>query len=168
MNKTFIINGTGGVGKDTFIDFIEEYLFHNTGYYVSNISSVDGIKEIARFNFGYKGEKTTEWRKSLSDLKDIQTRMCNGPFYFMLEEWRLNNERDSGFSFFHIREPEEIEKFKTETGAKTILIKRNGFKTTGNHADENVEKYEYDYIIENNGSLCEFRDAAENFIKVFC
>ena len=59
MNKQiFIINGSGGVGKDTFVELVSVELndilkkFHT----VINFSSVDKVKEIAR-KIGCSGKK---------------------------------------------------------------------------------------------------------------
>jgi hypothetical protein len=49
--QVFIINGSGGCGKDTFISFVSDIAC------VTNFSSVDKVKEIARI-IGWDGEKT--------------------------------------------------------------------------------------------------------------
>ena len=62
-NKTVIvINGVGGVGKDTLCDIASKY------YKVMNVSSVDPIKDAARI-LGWDGAKEPKDRKFLSDLK---------------------------------------------------------------------------------------------------
>lgn len=65
-----------------------------------------------------------------------------------------------------IREPKEIEKAKKAFGAKTILIKRNNVKIiTSNMADAGVFDYDYDFVIENNGTLDDFYWTVYNFAK---
>lgn len=68
-----------------------------------------------------------------------------------------------------IREPEEIEKAVERYGAKTILIERLLIRTysalASNSADANVYKYEFDYQLQNYGSLDEFKKAVENFAE---
>ena len=60
----FIINGSGGVGKDTFVGLVSTQLndmlkkFHT----VINFSSVDKVKEIAK-EIGWDGKKTEKNRK---------------------------------------------------------------------------------------------------------
>ena len=62
MNKAVIvINGAGGVGKDTICDLAAKH------FKVRNISSVDPIKEIATF-CGWTGVKDDRARKFLHDL----------------------------------------------------------------------------------------------------
>ena len=52
MNKkVIIINGTGGSGKDTFVEFCAEFAR------VTNISSVDPAKAAAKVLVGWEGEK---------------------------------------------------------------------------------------------------------------
>ena len=65
-----IINGCGGVGKDTFVDYCR--IFAN----ITNISSVDKIKEAAKI-LGWNGGKAEEDRKFLSDLKLLSTGYNN-------------------------------------------------------------------------------------------
>ena len=74
MNKKIvIINGSGGVGKDTFVDFCKE--FTN----VRNISSVDKVKEAAKILVNWNGEKDEKSRKLLSDLKRISVEYNDYP-----------------------------------------------------------------------------------------
>jgi transcriptional regulator of NAD metabolism len=73
--------------------------------------------------------------------------------------------------FLHIREPEEIEKAVKkfeEYNAKTILVKRDSVKhITSNMADENVFNYDYDIVINNNGSLEDLRNKVVCFFNDF-
>lgn len=54
MKQIVIINGQGGVGKDTFIE-----LLASSKLKIVNVSSVDGIKELARM-IGWNGAKKRE------------------------------------------------------------------------------------------------------------
>ena len=55
VKPVFIINGSGGSGKDSFCKFCSQYLS------VYNISSVDTIKEVAKI-LGWNGEKDEKSR----------------------------------------------------------------------------------------------------------
>jgi hypothetical protein len=161
--KTFIINGSGGSGKDTFVNAMREYA--STG--IISISSVGEVKEIAKNHFGWNGEKTPKWRKILSDLKDLQTSTNDGPLKYMLA--RSDDAFKFGMDavFFHIREPAEIQKMlQILPAAKTILITRE-WSNLGNHADNNVNNFEYDYVIDNKGTLEEFEIDAGLFYGSF-
>lgn len=157
MNKQiFIINGSGGVGKDTFVSFVAEAIP------TMNFSSVDKVKEIAKI-IGWDGGKTEKDRKFLSDLKLLCTDYNNMPFNSMSEKVSEFSNSNSLVLFLHIREPEEIEKAKISFNAKTILIKRDAVKQiTSNMADGNVYNYNYDIVINNNGGIDELED------KAFC
>lgn len=66
--------------------------------------------------------------------------------------------------------PEEISRAVETFGAETILIRNPGVrKIVSNHADANVERYKYDYIIENDGTLEQLERVAKLFIcDVIC
>lgn len=161
--QVFIINGSGGVGKDTFVELISKVLNHS----VMNFSSVDKVKEIARI-VGWAGGKTEKDRKFLSDLKLLCTDYNNMPFNSMSEKVREFTESNATILFLHIREPDEIEKAKTIFGAKTILIKRDAVKQiTSNMADGNVFNYQYDIVVDNSEDLTCFEKKAVKFVNDF-
>lgn len=169
MNKqVFIINGSGGVGKDTFVNLISNNFLDVECTTVINFSSVDKVKEIAK-KIGWDGKSKTEKdRKLLSDLKLLCTKYNDLPFNSMDEKVYNFNKSDSSMLFLHIREPEEIERAKKSFNAKTILIKRDSIKhITSNIADENVFNYNYDIIINNNGTITELENKAIKFIEDF-
>lgn len=173
LNKQiFIINGSGGVGKDTFVELVSTELndimkrFHT----VINFSSVDKVKCIAK-EIGWNGKKTEKDRKFLSDLKILSSEYCDMPFKSMRET--VNNfilDKNSVFLFLHIREPEEIARAVKEFGANTILIRRNSIEhIISNIADENVFNFNYDFVIDNDGTIGELKDKVKKFInKVIC
>jgi len=49
----------------------------------------------------------------------------------------------------------------------TLLIRRPGGKIYGNHADDEIENYQYDFIVENNSTLDDLAQSAEEFYKIF-
>ena len=167
MYNIFVINGQGGCGKDTFISMVSQII---GGEKVYNISTVDLVKEYAR-KFGWKGTKTNEDRKALSDLKDIMTLWEDIPFKDVvykvqakIDIWKIKNNEE-GFIFIHCREPEEITRLCKELNAKSLLIIRENKELFFNHADDNVYNYKYDYEIDNNGSLNELAQKAILFIR---
>ena len=161
MNKkVFIINGSGGVGKDTFVEFVQKY--SNT----ENVSSVGEVKAFASL-MGWNGEKDEKSRKFLSDLKDILTEYNDRPFKFMEREVNLFlADKHTEFLFLHIREPEEIQRAKEAFNATTILVTRDSVEQVkGNHADERVLQYTYDIYIKNDGSLNILDAVARKFVS---
>lgn len=159
--QVFIINGSGGCGKDTFVSLVSDIV------YTTNFSSVDKVKEIARI-IGWNGGKTEKDRKFLSDLKLLCTDYNDMPLNSMKDKFEEFLKSDSVFLFLHIREPEEIDKAKKAFNAKTILIKRDSIEhITSNMADANVFNYDYDVIVLNDKGINEFRDKAYYMVKDF-
>ena len=166
MNKeVFIINGQNSAGKDTFVAYVASKLQYPS---VINFSSVDKIKDIARI-IGWDGTKTERNRKFLFDLKVLCSEYNDMPFNSMKdivnEFYRFTFYR---MLFLHIREPEEIERAKNEFNAKTILVVRDSVEqVTSNIADKNVFNYDYDIIIDNNGTLKDLSNKATDFVNDF-
>lgn len=158
--KIVIINGSGGVGKDTFVEYCSEF----TG--VKNISSVDKVKEAAKILVGWSGEKDEKTRKFLSDLKQLSVDYNDYPLIYIKNQEKDFRENDTqSVMFVHIREISEIEKVKNAINAKTLLITSNRVeKIETNKSDANVDKFQYDYYIENNGTLDELREKARKFV----
>lgn len=163
--QVFIINGSGGCGKDTFVQFVANEIskLSNNKLIVGNYSSVDKVKEIARI-IGWTEGKTEKDRKFLSDLKLLCAKYNDMPFKCMTNRYntfKINNEI---ILFLHIREPEEIERAVKAFKAKTILIKRPDVAhITTNMADKNVFNYQYNYTINNDGNLGKFKNMAKLF-----
>jgi hypothetical protein len=146
-----IVNGQGGVGKDTICNVVSQAIPCKI------VSSIDAIKRIAREG-GWNGEKTDSARKFLSDLKLVFSTYNNLPFVDMMGEVRQFLEDDSRILFVHIREPGEIDKFKKSANklcpCVTLLITRPQVERSfGNMADDNVNNYLYDFIFSNNEDL---------------
>lgn len=136
-----IINGIGGVGKDTLIGLT------NYVYNVCNVSSIDPIKKAAEF-LGYQGDKSLKSRKILSAMKDIIVEYNDYPTKYLIKKYEEFLFSTHDIMFVHIREPEEIEKFKkfVVTDCITILVQGSGDATEyGNPADDNVDLTKSDY-----------------------
>ena len=170
--KIFVINGAPRAGKDTFVEQCQKLI---GDIRCLNVSTVDFVKQVAMYA-GWDGNKTPEARKFLSDLKDIMTEYDNIPFKKVkraIEIYRLElEEYTSDFYiinsvvFIHCREPQEIEKFKKELGAKTLLIRHPDVEggDQSNHADAEVFNYDYDYTIYNDGTLEDLAKKAIDFL----
>lgn len=170
--KIVIVNGAPGSGKTTFENFCQEIMDD----YCQMRSTVDLVKEIALFYTGWNGEKDLKSRKFLSDLKDLLTEFNDVPFNDIVrfknvweDELEMYNVKDHPHILLvDSREPEEIMRFKRELGAVTVLIRRASAEMaeTSNHADANVLNCDYDYEIDNNGSLDELRMKAAEFLDL--
>ena len=162
MKKTvFVINGAGGVGKDTLCNLAAKH------FKVKNISSITPIKQIASL-CGWDGTKDNKARKFLSDLKKLCVEFNDYPTLWAKREYDEFLLSDEEIMFVHIREPEEIKKFVDATGglARTLLVrggKRMSSEKYGNVSDDGVENYSYDFYFMNDSTL---EDAERNFINL--
>lgn len=169
MVNVVVVNGFPRSGKDTFVNLCKNEL----GAFGLSISTVDFVKYLAAQS-GWDGSKTPENRKFLSDLKDLLTEWNDVPWkkveevydYIKTECFQYGLKDSDFFLFIHSREPEEIERFKEEYGAVTVLIDRREVEgDQSNHSDADVMNYTYDYIINNNGTLDELEMRALTFIE---
>ncbi len=169
MKKTVIvINGSGGVGKDTLCDMAANR------YKVKNVSSITPIKDLAA-QCGWNGEKTDKARKFLSDLKALTTEYNDFPTKWIYDKYLEFLDSDEQVMFVHIREGGEIKKFvdMTDGAAKTLLI-RGGKRFEnkqeyGNASDDFVENYAYDHYFVNDNPIDKtemlFCDFLENILN---
>lgn len=138
-------------------------------------STVDKVKEIAKAA-GWNGEKTPEARKFLSDLKQLLNNFNDLPYQDILKaldmfeldlgEYGLSNA--CAVLFVDSREPKELDRFKKELGAITLLIRRPAVEQidTSNKSDEEVFNYNYDYEIINDGDINALKEKAFEFIDL--
>ena len=158
--QIFITNGMARCGKDTFATFLNE-LVPTLKY-----SSIDKVKDVARL-CGWEGKKTEKDRKFLSDLKMLTTEYSEMPFK-AIENQVSKFLKDSRYQILliDIREPDEIDKAKLAFNAETILITNSRVENiVSNIGDANVFDYAYDYIIENEGTLEEFKENIKVFVE---
>ena len=161
MKKIYITSGVGRSGKDTFCEFVSKYI--PTYKY----SIIDLPKEAAKV-LGWNGGKTEKDRRFLSDIMDLSTEYNDSPFRDVLSVATdfKNNLIEDEVLFVDMRDPKDIARAVEIFGAETILIRNpNVEKIKTNHADRDVENYEYDYIIENDGTLGQLDLMAKFFVR---
>lgn len=159
MKEIIVINGSGGVGKDTFIELCSEYV------QIMNISSVDKVKEAAKVLAGWNGEKDEKSRKFLADLKNLGVEYNDAPLKYISQKAEEFKNSDNKIMFIHVREAQEIEKCKNLLNAKTLLITNKNVKAIKtNISDRDVENFKYDYHIHNDGTLKELKEKAKQFV----
>lgn len=168
--RVFIINGKGGIGKDTFVEMVKKYVL------ADNCSSIDEIRYIAE-QLGWTGGKSNRDRKFLSDLKLLSSEYNNMPYQYLINRishFYHSMYDDNDLLFLHIREPEEIYKvldfcYSRDIDVNTILVKNSLCADTfyGNEADDNVNMIEYDYEVDNCGTLEDLELEAKKFLNLF-
>lgn len=157
-----IINGSGGSGKDTFVDFVSQFA------YICNLSSIDIIKKIAVL-LGWDGSKDEKGRRFLSELKAVTNRYSNFIYDKLFEDVE-SASRISNMVFIHIREINEIVDFKRRLCDKgynvteVIVINPQVDLITSNNSDMNVFSYNYQYTIFNDSGLDELERMAKQFV----
>lgn len=168
--KLVVMNGMPRSGKTT----IEQIALKKLGVYGKIASTIDFVKEIAT-RCGWDGTKTPENRKFLSDMKDLLTKWNDVPFQKIKESmdlWQAEFDDydipvDGAILFVDSREPAEIDRFKKELGAITVLVRRPSVENQeqSNHADSDVFNYKYDIEFVNNGTLEELDHQVDKFLE---
>ena len=181
MLKIFVINGRARVGKNTFCEQVGKILQEKDIPFMHE-SSVNPVREYLKTT-GWEGKlwdgvtKNEYWRKAMFDCKKMFVDMDKHCFddYAIGKLYEYFGEDGNGVLFFDIRESEYICQLKEyievnypEIDFKAILIKKDIDEEFDNYAyaDKNVEEYpEYDYVIENNGTIDDLRGEAIKFIN---
>lgn len=159
-NKPIVValNGSGGVGKTTFASYCERYC---DSY---NFSSVDCIKEAAKSLGCDIQSKTDKGRAFLSELTKLSDEYFGHRKIYIAETIKLCISDD--VVFIDVREPWLIQWLKDEFEAITLIVTNSSVDAIrSNDSDANVNKFNYDYEVVNNGSLDELDRKAEYFIK---
>ena len=159
MKAVVVVNGKGGVGKDTLCDFVPQK------YKTVKVSSIDPIKEMALF-VGWNGEKTLQARKFLSDLKKATILYNDYPTKYLHSKFLSFLKDDCEIMIVQIREAEQIIHFieSIQFPAITLLIRGKNEHTYGNTSDDNVDNYSYDFDYFNTLPL---EEAKKNFLSFF-
>jgi hypothetical protein len=143
----FVINGRSGVGKDTLVNALGQVCR------VINFSSVDRIKEIAKIA-GWDGVKDDRGRQFLVNLKRAMVEYGDIPTKDLVKKYNEFKAGDDDYLFIHIREPEEIIKFKLAVPeCKTLLVTRPVNDGFNHQNDLNVFNYDYDLTFANDKPL---------------
>lgn len=162
-----VINGLSNSGKDSFCEFCGDYIYTKT------FSTVDIVRKASSL-FGLSDTKNNlEHRNFMGELKQLVNRYNDHSFEYIKEQYESFKEHtnyllddDEFFIFVHSREAEEIERFKSEFNAITVLITSpNIVENPNNIPDKTVMSYSYDYIINNNGELEDLQYKALKFTK---
>lgn len=168
--KIVVINGAPGAGKDEFVKQVKSII----SFRCLNVSTVDFVKKVAGY-CGWNGEKTPKNRRFLSDLKDLLTEWDDIPLKKVkdaIESYKTIIEccgikEDETIVFVHVREPQEIARLAKEWGAITLFIQRpNNNQTISNHADLEVANYKYDFYINNDGTIEDLNQKANEFLQI--
>lgn len=173
--KVIIVNGSGGVGKDTFIQYaIPHFIINNPNSLVIPYSIIDPIKELMT-KIGIKLDKDEKNRKFMSDFKLLMEDYNDLPYQELIKTFeRAYSYSDNSVFIVVMREPKDISRFITELTHKygfigkdiyTVLVHNDRVKPiTSNIADASVNDIKYDIFINNSGTYEELRNKAKEFV----
>lgn len=171
----FIINGTGGVGKDTFAKLYEKNIksrFENN-VIVHNISTITPIRQMLKCcvdDVNLRDEKTRQLlssvKNALEEYNDYTTEYAANHIYKFIESI------ETGTLFIHLREPHLIDKLKDrckETIINTILIDKSDVDSFDNESDDidNIRNYRYDIDVINDTTIDDLEENAKYLIDCF-
>ena len=162
-----IVNGLSTVGKDTFIDFVNEE--SNKNISVDNVSSIDPFRKMP-YDFGWSGNKDESYRKCLSLLKEASTHINNFPTKYLVEmreRFIRRSECSDKVIFYHIREPNEIDELRALLPRAKVVLVRGSESSEASMIDIDrvVFNYIYDVVVLNTGTLDELRESAQTFLE---
>lgn len=169
MIYIFVLNGSPRSGKDTLTDFFSE---RGLVYHFSYVDVVRDILKSKHIDFSRKTDKDRKLMESicnaLEEYDDIPMKRLFSDVEYTIdvENWRNLGHSNNAFIFVDIRKPDNIERFKKKF-PKTITLYVDDGKDINNvtESDASVRDYEYDYYIENTGTLAEFEETVNKFIK---
>jgi len=163
--QAIIINGYPKSGKDLFTEYCK--LIAPEGVVIHHISTVDNVKK-AFTELGWDGVKSNEHRDFLSFLKAESVKRFDGPYKYICGSIKELQQLTLAFKcvvFIDCREPQEIQRFKDDLGALTLLIRHTPEDLPMNDSDNKVEDYVYDVVITNNGTFEDLAKEARMFIQ---
>lgn len=178
LHFVFIINGHNGAGKDEFVNqFIIASGNNGNHYRISNISTIDPIKKMICTPRLWNGSKDEAARQLMHDVKEAVDKYNNFTTVdaaHKVNTFKLASPMVRTVSFVHCREPEKIqqlinyleEKYKDTFMIGTILVRRKSDNIAGNAADQNVENFKYDIVIDNASTINALYEQAFNVIKL--
>ena len=174
-----LIGGEGGSGKSTFTD-----LCNDVQVPVYEFSTIDCCKQLSTImcNLEYQfscdddyfrnqiDSKSDSYRYLLHSLKSAWCEFDNGPNKIVIQKVVSCMEGDSNpfLIFINVREPDQIDILKSmllEVGyiPITLCVHRSDVENWSNEGDRTTNNYDYDIVIENNGSLGDLNQKALDF-----
>lgn len=164
-----IINGFPGAGKDTFVACCGMVV--KEGVY--NLHTSQPVKD-ALFSLGWKNEKTPEIRDLLAYLRKESDSFFDTSFQYITSKVRQFGlaENFKPIIFIHCREPINIKRYvDSYKRVTTLLISRQRGESetfeplSTNDSDRDVNLYQYDKVIQNDGSVQELYAKAKEYVE---
>ena len=176
MLKAYIINGSGGSGKDLFVEYIEHIIKENN-YKISvvNYSTIEPINEAIE-NLGCpindKSDKAREFRSKVKNAWDEYNEGSINETIDLINSLldEISIHREDIYLFIHCREPQNIKKTLERSidlcNISTLLIERIDHLAPNCDKDDpkNIKSINYDihYTVDTKLDLF---NSAMNFIS---
>lgn len=167
LNKkvVIVINGKGGSGKSTLCQAAAKK------FRVMEADSVGPVKEAAK-KLGWSGGKDLRDRNMLHDLKNLSIAYNEGPTIHLAREFhKFKTMAFVDILFVHIREAEEIEKFRKVVDIPFYVFLVESEDTVeseyGNDGDDQVDRCKYDIRVVNKKMGIQSDTAFVNFLSYF-
>jgi len=173
--KIYILSGKAGNGKNKVASYIGS-IFENDTKRTINLSYASYLKEYAKNILGWDGNEETKPREFLQQIgvelikNTIDSRML---VKRIVEDIKVYSYFYDVITISDARFPEEIEAIR-ENFSNVIVIHIHGLEDKNNltdlekkHATEiSLDNYnDYDYDIDNSGTLEELKNRVEDIIK---
>lgn len=171
--KVILIAGKARSGKDTIADIFTEEL-STSGNKVCRIQVGQYIKYYAMKYFGWDGSEETKPRDLLNKIgTEIIREKIDPDFHInrLIQDIKVLSYFYDTFIVSDIRFPVEIEKTRNAfSDVVVIKMKRESNELNADqkkHISETIlDDYDnFDYVVDNNGSLDELNNHAKNIIK---
>lgn len=161
MNDTshiFVLNGSPRAGKNTFVKLIPNAAHYSYVDLTRRMLDTEGID--------YKF-KSNSARVMLETINNALEKYDDIPFKDIcsITDDFLNGYLGADYLFIDIRKPENIEKYLKEfKGARAVFVDDKKPVSNVTESDSLVADYQYDFYIDNSGSLENLKQEAMRFI----
>lgn len=153
-------------GKDTFAKMLKEHLGD-----AEILSFADPMREIVAQSLGMSIAELKEKYTRDSNLRDVMKRFGNGMMieYFGEKVWRdVLLRRAAKLDCEYIIVPDFRFHRELIEGAITVHVYNERVRSHDTHQSEvDLNDFNFDYVINNNGSLEDLNQYAENFCSLY-
>lgn len=177
MKTVIIVNGRPRAGKDTAIEFMRRVL-HRERIATAAFSSIDPIREMlvgAGFDIGAKTEGDRKLLSVVGDAVEEHSEYRTNACLKRVMQF-VGETPGQAVMFLHIREPHLIERLRhalrtyprDPIAVRTLRVasEARGLRITSNASDGNVDDFDYDITIHNEGSLADLHGACRTAVAV--
>lgn len=164
------VSGKKRSGKDTFYELLKNNLKDHSS--VKRYAFADPVKEYATqyFNIDWREIKNEQNRFILQGIGQMFREKVDENYWVLktikkIRESRLKNPGEISVitDVRYINEANEV--INQEEGILIKIINKNTEAFDSHISENNLDDYEFDYIIENNGSMDSYRNEVSLWVK---